>query len=1056
MLNGPNGALAISGGYNLGVALTSSITLKDSGVITASSLTIASDASTTGSFTQSGGTLNVGTLDAGLGAATHTWTGGTLNAQTVNNMSLVNQGGTLSPGGPGVVGTTTISSGDYSQNSASTMAIDLAPTFNANDQLAVPAGTALLAGTLTIAKAANQGFHEGQSFQIINTAAISGTFDTVSALPALPSFLSWDTSALYTMGTLTVVKTGTYATGSATWNLPGSGTWYDTASWTPGVIPNDVDQTANFHGGLTANAVVGVDGPKTVSKIDFDNSTYSYTIQGIDAITLMTSSGTPTINVTSGSHTISAPLAGYQGLSITGSGKLTLSGANDSLYGDTQIGTGMTVVAGSSTAFGAGYTVYIADGATLDVNGQNLTGLSDVTIAGAGVGGNGAIVNSGAVQQNGFTNLTLSADATIGGTGRWDVRPAVSGTVDLAGHTLTKTGTNEVSFVGVTVTDGNIVVDNGILGLEKGTTVADFSTGTNITVNSGGVLVVGDFGTALNLTRPITLDGGTMRSSNYATIGSNITITGTGSTLDNPNGDLQLYGSLLGSADVQKTGGWTLRLYGDNHLYSGTFTNHDGNAVWFFAANSGSENANWVNDNNLLIETDGIDVQLGSLSGPSNAALSTDYGSGSGLGASYTIGGKNVDSTYAGQIRDAYFSTSVTKLAINKVGTGNLTLSGGLAQQDTRFGFRPTATSTFSGNITVSGSGKLIGAAVDTLNSDGSIAGTVFGAPLANRTITVNSGATMVWGAANIFGGHFVTTVPTLVINGGTVTNADIADEFDHSGDPAGTVYSHGSNNALNNLVLNNGTLTSTTGCFSTVDTPTPPVPGWSDRTYGAWDINGTVTSHGNSLITTTATANGQIMLASNGPSGGPFNATFDVRDGVSDGFHQSDRRRQRHRSERPDQDRSRHDDDYRPNPLPRRHGCQRRHVNHQRHAQYAHRQRFRGDGRNAQRRLHRRGQFDHRRRAVRGRSRPRARAFDLSLADIGWFGSRGRFRAENSGSTTFPPNPRRHVGGSARLKTRSPACDRAPPVGCYWAAVRLGQDQPVTAKTSMNWQFIS
>ena len=94
-----------------------------------------------------------------------------------------------------------------------------------------------------------------------------------------------------------------------------------------------------------------------------------------------------------------------------------------------------------------------------------------------------------------------------------------------------------------------------------------------------------------------------------------------------------------------------------------------------------------------------------------------------------------------------------------------------------------------------------------------------------------------------MFGNHYTTAVPTLVLNGATATNN----------------FAGPANNPLNNLNLNSGTLTSTTG--------NPNGGG-----YGAWNINGTVTATGASLITTSG-SNGQIMLA----SGGITNTTFNV-----------------------------------------------------------------------------------------------------------------------------------------------------------------------------------
>ena len=84
------------------------------------------------------------------------------------------------------------------------------------------------------------------------------------------------------------------------------------------------------------------------------------------------------------------------------------------------------------------------------------------------------------------------------------------------------------------------------------------------------------------------------------------------------------------------------------------------------------------------------------------------------------------------------------------------------------------------------------------------------------------------------------TNVPTLMVNGGTVTNSDPAE-------PDGKV-----NNGLNNVVLNNGTLTSTTGNSLSIIGPSRPGEG-----YGAWGINGCASVTGSVLAIVLAMSQG-------------------------------------------------------------------------------------------------------------------------------------------------------------------------------------------------------
>jgi autotransporter-associated beta strand protein len=181
----------------------------------------------------------------------------------------------------------------------------------------------------------------------------------------------------------------------------------------------------------------------------------------------------------------------------------------------------------------------------------------------------------------------------------------------------------------------------------------------------------------------------------------------------------------------------------------------------------------------------------------------------------------------AGTQSAPYAITSYGRLTKN--GTGTLVL-GDLNNSTS------DSNSTFTGNISING-GTLIGAA--HINTGTSPNATAFGAAINSRTININAGATLVFASANMLGHDFNwTTAPTLIINGGVVTNADAAGQ--------GKV-----NNALNNIVLNGGTLTATTGEHEAV------------AGYAAWNVNGTITSSGNSLISTSEPVYGTVMLNS-------------------------------------------------------------------------------------------------------------------------------------------------------------------------------------------------
>jgi fibronectin-binding autotransporter adhesin len=113
-------------------------------------------------------------------------------------------------------------------------------------------------------------------------------------------------------------------------------------------------------------------------------------------------------------------------------------------------------------------------------------------------------------------------------------------------------------------------------------------------------------------------------------------------------------------------------------------------------------------------------------------------------------------------------------------------------------------------------------------------------------TINVNSGATLRFDSGNMFSTNFSSSaLPSLNITG-TATNGASA-----------------TNNALGNVTLTGGTLTATTG----------------HATYGAFNLNGTVTSTGTSTISTSDAVNGRMMLSSAGANNVDTPTTFDVQD---------------------------------------------------------------------------------------------------------------------------------------------------------------------------------
>jgi autotransporter-associated beta strand protein len=287
--------------------------------------------------------------------------------------------------------------------------------------------------------------------------------------------------------------------------------------------------------------------------------------------------------------TISAAISGVGNVSHTGSGTTTLSGAS-SYTGTTDISNGVVKITAinnlGATGTGAGQ-VNISGTGALDVGDAAANSLAFPAtkvfhISGGGFGGNGTIISSAPdtatrPQNNAFNKITLDANATIGGTGRFDIRNN-SAVLDLAGFTLTKKGSGQFSITGTTVNDGNIDVQGGTLSIETTSTMGGSGT---ITYEAG---TTGQFfrptGT---VSRPMVVNGATLTDAsqtNTVNITSPLTFGGSNSFSINSSTGFTFSGNIneTVSSSVTKNGAGTMVLAGTLG-YTGTTTVNAGKLV---------------------------------------------------------------------------------------------------------------------------------------------------------------------------------------------------------------------------------------------------------------------------------------------------------------------------------------------------------------------------------------------------------------------------------------------------------------------------------------------
>lgn len=338
----------------------------------------------------------------------------------------------------------------------------------------------------------------------------------------------------------------------------------------PDQVPNGLGA-----GNVTVNNSAG---PSNIGTGTLNLAGFNETINGLTGTGTVTSSaGTPTLVVGDNDAEVNftGVISGSLALTKTGAGAMTLGGATASTYtGVTILNSGL-VTAGKGSAFGGtGLTsgTTINPGVTLNTNGQNF-GAERFTLAG------GVVRNDGAADQvNTMQRLAVTANSSVGGLRRWDVRGGGLGglTVD-AGVTLTKVDANLVAVVqNPLVNDGVIQIDQGTFGLHFA--VAATGTGTFV-VNPGTEFQIGSYGTPCTVANQIFVNGGTLAGINEqgGVSSFNGPISITGSATVRADTALNISGVINGAGALAKTGAGVLAIStavahtGDTTVATGTF-----------------------------------------------------------------------------------------------------------------------------------------------------------------------------------------------------------------------------------------------------------------------------------------------------------------------------------------------------------------------------------------------------------------------------------------------------------------------------------------------------
>ncbi|MBP7950307.1 MAG: autotransporter-associated beta strand repeat-containing protein [Verrucomicrobiales bacterium] len=793
-----------------------------------------------GGVTGNDTSLNAGTGGT-LGTASVTNNGSLTfsrsNAHTVNNTisgtGVVNVGGTTAAAITG----------------AGTQVLTLSGTNTYTGATTVKAGRLNLTGSLTSATTVASG------------AAISGTGSTTGLLTtesgASISLAGGGSTTSLTSNGVTFANTA----GGTTIRFltaPVAATTYDVVTYGAGALTNfsTTNVVAFAHGTVSNNVGAqkiefAADGAQTRTwdgvtatweqggagnrwqegdEDFYDGDNVIFNEPGAPAIVTINSAVTPgsiTVNNTTNDYTFTGTgsIGGTGGLTKNNAGTLTISTAN-SYTGTTTVNGGTLKLGGSSGtsslgAFDTAVTkVVVNSGGTVDFNGV-ADATYGYTIAGTGAAGTGALINSGAGIGNGqkqATNLKLSANATIGGSGNWALlaQGYAATNLDLGGFTLTKQGSNTVGLVTTTINAGTIDIQNGIVdfgysagggsGVSATSTVftlADTAgAGLAVTKNSSIGSLSGGGATGGNISGSATLTVGALNTdTTYAgsMTGGSLTKTGTGK--------LTLTGNNTAKNAYTVSNG-TLSISGGGGIYRGGYSGNGAGTVLTVGTGGTLELENWGYDESTA-SLGGLSANAGRfvVDGGTirmNNSTATSYGRsvtiGSG-GATLEANGSALWTIDTVNDSNAWVYNSNPNLTLTGTGNGEFQKvinsgTGGLTKSGSGT-WTLKGVNTFSGGTTVSGGTLEIGGAGQL--GSGSYAGAIAN----SGTLKVNSTANQTLSGVVSGGGNLVKD------NTGTLTLSGTNTYTGKTTITGGTLLL-GANNVLDNasdLDLNGGTL---------------------------------------------------------------------------------------------------------------------------------------------------------------------------------------------------------------------------------------------------------
>ncbi len=635
---------------------------------------------------------------------------------------------------------------------------------------------------------------------------------------------------------------------NGTWtNASSNSTWGTATNWSGGIIASGVGAVADFSTlDIAAVRTVNLGANTNVGTLVFgdaitpsNNWTLANGTGGPWTLTLSTAAGTPVISIVNQTTTISAVLAGSQGFTKSGTGILSLTGANT-------ITGGINLTAGTLN-FGPGSlganTVDFSANAVLGWTSGNTQDVSSLIKIEDGVTATVAI---------GANNVTFDSPFQTGAAGTGAITKTGAGTLTITGA-ISLAGTTKVSAGRIVLSGGN----------DRLASVAAIVLGQG---TGSGSLQLGDGSSASNQTTTLLTVSGTGTAN--AVVGGNPET----STLTINNAVADIYAGLLGGAGANennlaliKSGAGTLTLNnaantfaGDVLISGGTLTITQSTALGTGSKTvtiSGTTNAPSLNLNgtggalllgpalSFVTSNDNASVPAVLNSAGSNAiagiiALTTGgFGGGNTrikvTGGSLTLNGSIAPSVTAagpvtlmldassglgGTVNGLISDSGGLKLALTKAGTGTWLLTGANTYSGaTTISAGILQVDSIAGNgaaqpLGAAGSAISLGAAgtVGTLEYTGAVTATlargVTVASTAGGTIKNSGGAVLTLGGTLTMNGRPLTiTGGAAVVTGRIVGTAGAALIIDNAG---ATLTNNLNSYVGSTVVQNNGLLT--------------------------------------------------------------------------------------------------------------------------------------------------------------------------------------------------------------------------------------------------------